>query len=232
MIPKDLIWGALGMLLTIMVLSYLIGDNLFFRFAASLFVGVTAGYISVVVLQQIFWPYLIEPLLFGAWVERLWIVPPFLLAGLLIISQFSRTIRFGKIPLAFLAGLTAAIVIGGSVFGLIIPQLKVITAAFSPASWNPNLPVQPWVHIVEAVMMFIGVVGALSYFHFGRQKHEDQSKTTVPSGFVSILKSIGEVFIGLALGTIFAGLFSSALLALIDRILFIGQFIIRLKGGS
>jgi len=44
--------------------------------------------------------------------------------------------------------------------------------------------------------------------------------------------SISEVFIGLALGTVFAGVFSSALLALIDRLLFIGEFIAQLKGGS
>jgi predicted membrane protein len=39
----DLIWGIIGFLLSILVFSYLIGDNPLFRFAIHLFIGVSAG---------------------------------------------------------------------------------------------------------------------------------------------------------------------------------------------
>jgi hypothetical protein len=45
------------------------------------------------------------------------------------------------------------------------------------------------------------------------------------------LSKIGQIFIGITLGAVFAGVFSSALLALIDRILIMGQFITNLIGS-
>lgn len=232
MIPSDLVWGALGLLVTVMILSYLIGDNLFFRLAVHLFIGVTAGFLAVLTLKQILWPYLYQPILFGTWVERLWVLIPLLLCLLLIISQFPRFVGLGRTPLAFLAGLTAALVIGGSVFGTIIPQLKTITAGFERATWLESATAHPLIKIIEAVIMLIGTVSALSYFHFGRQRVDSTQDKDAPSRVILWWASISEVFIGLALGTVFAGVFSSALLALIDRLLFIGEFIAQLKGGS
>ena len=59
---------------------------------------------------------------------------------------------------------------------------------------------------------------------------DDEASTQRPGIFEGISK-IGQVFIGITLGAVFAGIFSSALTALIDRILFIGQFIAQLIGG-
>ena len=232
MIPSDLVWGAIGLLLTVMIFSYLIGDNLFFRLAAYLFVGVTAGFLAQLILKQIVWPYMLQPLLFGSWIERLWMLIPLGLAILLVISQFTRFNGLGRIPLAFLAGLAAAIIIGGSVFGTLIPQLKAVSGGFEPNLWKQDGSGQPWMKILEASVMLIGVICTLSYFHFGRTQINNNSGSVSGSGVISTLASVGEVFIGLALGTVFAGLFSSALAALIDRLLFIGGFIVRLRGGG
>jgi len=228
----ELIWGVVGLLLTVMILSYLIGDNFFFRMAANLLVGVTAGFLTVLIATQVLWPYLIEPLLNGSPDQQLWALVPLALSLLLMISQFPKLTRFGRVPLAFLAGLTAAIVIGGAVFGTMIPQLRAVVLGFDPAGWYAG-PGQPWMRIVEAGLMLVGVIGTLSYFHFGRsaQKHTDTAGESRPRLFEALSK-VGKVFIGIALGAVFAGIFSSALLAMIDRILFIGEWIIRLTGGS
>jgi hypothetical protein len=45
------------------------------------------------------------------------------------------------------------------------------------------------------------------------------------------LSKIGEVLLGITLGTVFAGIFSTALLALIDRIAALGDVIGQLLGG-
>ena len=228
---NELIWGATGLVLTVMILSYLVGDNFLFRLAAYLFVGVTAGFLTVLIVNQILWPHLIQPLIFGSWEGRLWAFIPLVLVLLLTISQFSRFAGVGRIPLAFLAGVTAAIVIGGAVFGTMIPQIRSVVNAFDPAGWYAT-PGLPWLRIVEAALMLIGVVGTLSYFHFGRrrQKAEDHSETARPRVFDAMAK-VGEVFIGIALGAVFTGIFSTALLAMIDRLVFIGEFVTRLLGG-
>lgn len=228
----ELIWSVVGLLLTIMVLSYLIGDNLFFRLATSLFVGVTAGLLTLLIINQIVWPYLLQPLITGSWIARLWVLVPLILGILLVTSQFPRLSGTGRVPLAFLAGLTAAIAIGGAVFGTIIPQMRAVVAAFDPLAWY-QVPDYSWLRILDAVVMLIGVVGTLSYFYFGRSRRQaaDVPGNTRPRTF-EVLGKLGEVFIGIALGAVFAGIFSTALLAMIDRILFISQFVTRLWGGS
>lgn len=232
MMMSELIWGVVGLLLTVMVLSYLIGDNFLFRLAVYIFIGVTTGFLSVLIIRQILWPYLMAPLISGSGVEMLWVLIPLGLAILLLMSQFTRFVDVGRIPLAFLAGLTAAIAIGGAVFGTMIPQIRAVVEGFDPVGWYQT-PGHPWLRILESVVMLIGVVGTLSYFHFGRRRldnHEMQAKAR--PWIFEVLGKVGQVFIGIALGAVFAGIFSTALLALIDRLMFIGQFASRLLGGG
>ncbi len=228
---NDFVWALVGFLLTVMTLSYLIGDNFFFRLASSLFVGLTAGYLAVLIINGILMPYLWFPLVSGGLTTRLWTLVPVILIGLLGVSQFPRFSRLGKIPLAFLAGLVAALTVGGAVFGTIIPQTRAVIAGFDLQTWQGaggNLA-----RFAEAVIMLLGTVTTLSYFHFGRRKaskpgQEANQRPKVIEG----LGKVGQVFIGITLGAIFAGVFSTALLALISRIAFIGQFIFRWIGGN
>jgi hypothetical protein len=225
----DFAWGLAGFLLTVMIFSYLIGDNLFFRLASALFVGLTAGYLSLLVIHYILGAYLWTPLVSGTWATRLWTLVPLVLIVLLGLSQFARFSKLGSIPLAFLAGVISAVTIGGAVFGTLIPQSTALIIPFDLDTWRgPG----NWLKGVDALTMLLGAVATLSYFHFGRRKpdHPREAANQRPKG-VEVLSKVGQVFIGISLGAIFAGVFSSALLALINRIAFIGQFITQWIGG-
>ena len=225
----DFVWGLIGFLLTVMVLSYLIGDNFFFRLAASLFVGLTAGYLAVLIIQQILGPYFWEPLVSGSWTTRVWTLIPLILMVFLGLSQFSRFSELAKIPLAFLAGLIAAVTVGGAVFGTLLPQLRGLIDPFDLESWQGA---GGWIQGADALIMLLGAVATLSYFHFGRKKPDyPGDETNQRPKVVEALSKVGQVFIGITLGAIFAGVFSSALLALISRIAFIGRFVARWLGG-
>ncbi|MFW5713524.1 MAG: hypothetical protein ACOCYU_02515 [Brevefilum sp.] len=229
---SEFVWGLVGFLLTVMILSYLIGDNFFFRLASSLFIGVTAGYLAVLVINDILGPYIWMPLVGGSWAERLWIAVPLILIALLGLSQLPRFSRLGTLPLAFLAGLVAALTIGGAVFGTIIPQADAIVNSFDLARWRVD-DRRSWIQGVDAVIMLIGTLTTLSYFHFGRRKpHHPQEETNQRPKALESLSAVGQVFIGVTLGAVFAGVFSSALLALINQMAFVGQFIARWIGGS
>ncbi len=52
----DLVTGIFSFLLTLMILSYLIGDNPAFRVAVYIFVGVSAGYVAAVAWWQVLYP--------------------------------------------------------------------------------------------------------------------------------------------------------------------------------
>ena len=64
-IPPDLIAGVFSFLFTLLIFSYLIGDNPLFRIAVYIFVGVSSGYIAAVAWWQVIWPRLFYPLMFG-----------------------------------------------------------------------------------------------------------------------------------------------------------------------
>lgn len=229
---SEIIWGAVGFLLTVMVLSYLIGDNFFFRLAGHLFIGLTAGYLVVVIIKQIFWPRLVIPIASGTWIECLWLIIPLALIALLILSQFPRFQKLGIVPLAFLIGLTAALAIGGAVFGTLIPQSQIVIDAFDPDIWYAVPEAAGW-RIADGVVMLLGVAGTLSFFHFGRKwKTKGMQKETRRPWLFEMLSKVGQVFIGVTLGALFAGVFTSALLALISRLFFLGDFITHLFGGG
>ena len=229
---NELIWSLVGLLLTVMVLSYLIGDNAFFRLASALFIGLTAGFVAVRIFKDILGPYLWLPLMAGTWSERLLALVPLILISLLVLSQIPRFAHWGSFPLAFLAGLAAALAIGGAVFGTLLPQARAVIDAFGLDAWQ-QADRSAWAPALEAVIMLIGTLATLSYFHFGRRKkqplpEETQQRPVILEG----LSKLGEVFIGIALGAVFAGVFSTALLALNNRMVVISQVIARLLGGN
>ncbi len=226
----DLAWGWVGFLLTLMVLSYILGDNFLFRLAAALFVGLSAGYLAVLIIQDVLGPYLWEPLVSGTWTTRMWSMIPVILIGLLGLSQVSRFARLGSIPLAFLAGLIAAVTVGGAVFGTLIPQSSTLIQRFNLETWrSPG----GWLQGVDALLMLFGAAATLSYFHFGRRKPASPAdQTNQRPKVIEALSKAGQVFIGVTLGAIFAGVFSSALFALINQIGLMGQFLARWIGGN
>jgi hypothetical protein len=65
-----------------------------------------------------------------------------------------------------------------------------------------------------------GVTTTLVYFHFGARTTRDGSARRF--GFIEFLAFIGSIFLAITLGVLFAGVYSAALTALIDRFHFFG----------
>jgi hypothetical protein len=213
----DLVTGGISFLLTLVVLSYLIGDNPAFRVAIYIFIGVSAGYAAAVAWHQVLYPRLIVPMLSGSFAERLLMVVPLVL-GLLLLTKLSpRTARLGTPPMAFLVGVGAAVAIGGAVMGTLFPQTRASMNAFDLTGAG-----QYWLErLSEGAVMLVGTVTTLVYFHYG-------AKAT-PSGpqrpkLVSLLGWVGQVFIAVTFGVLFAGVFVAAMTALIERLNFLITF--------
>ena len=128
----NLITGGISFLLTLMVLSYLIGDNPVFRVAVYIFIGVSAGYVAVVAWHQVLYPRLIVPLLAGSMADRLLALIPLVLGLLFLFKLSPRTARLGNPSMAFLVGVGAAVAIGGAVLGTLFPQTRASMNALQP----------------------------------------------------------------------------------------------------
>lgn len=227
-ISLDLITGAISLIFTILIFSYLIGDNPLFRIAVYLFVGVSAGYVAAIAIWQVLIPRLVYPIMFGSTNEKIFAAIP-LLGGLFILMKVSsRLAGAARMTMAYLVGAGAAVTIVGAVVGTLIPQ-----AAASINTFDLNAAVAAGIGKGEALgngmVILVGTVLTLVYFHFGAKPKADGSMRR--AGLIEILAWLGRIFIGITLGAIFAGVYAAALTALIERIASIINFINTLLGS-
>ena len=221
MISIDLLLGVVGFVLTLMVFSYIFGDNVFFRVALTILVGVSAGFTTAVMISKVLIPLLINPLGSAVGWGWVWATVPLLLTILVALMLVPRLSHMGKVPLAFLAGVFAALTVFGVVRGTIAPQLLAITNQFSPQLLQ-DVGQPDWGRIVWAVMVLLGVIAVMvSFQQFTRKGNHG---TTHPSLFDGI-NSIGQIFIGITLGAVFVTVFSTGLIALISRMTWLMNFV-------
>jgi hypothetical protein len=208
----------LGFLFTIMILSYVFGDNPFFRFAIHVFIGVAAGFALVVVFYNIFWNQLLLPLIEAPGQSLLLLVPLLLGLLLLITKGFRRFSPVGSPIVAFMVGAGVAAAIGGAILGTLFPQ--VWAAAGGLDVMVAQQTGQPaGLYLLNGLLMLAGTITTLAYFHFGARTLPDGS--IARNRVIDALGKIGQGFIAITLGVLFSGVFSAALAALIERLNFI-----------
>lgn len=221
MSPSELFTLIIGVALTVMVFSYILGDRLFFGIATHILIGVSAGFLALVVIQKIILPYLVKPLANVTDPGLLLALVPLALSILVVLMLFRRGTQAGAIPLAFLGGVLAALAIIGVTRGTLAPQILSMIGRFEPGKLMHEAQPQ-WSAIVEALMILLGVISVLFAFH-----HRGQAKAgeVVRPIFLQGIGSIGQIFIGITFGALFVGLFSTALIALINSLSDIIYFI-------
>lgn len=223
----DLIGVTLGFILTLMIFSYIFGDNVLFRIAISIFVGVSAGYAAVVAFYNVIWPRMLQPLIFGEQSDRLFVVFPVLLGVLLLFKASPRLTKIGNPAIAYLVGVGVATIIGGAVAGTIFPQVQASINVFDEGAYLGDSGVLGQLFIGSVIL--VGTLSTLIYFHFGvRQK--DQQIPSRPRPIEWIAKT-GQVFIAITFGTLFAGVYAAALTAFIERLNFIIDYLFSVIPG-
>lgn len=213
--------------LTLITLSYAIGDNPVFRVALYAFIGVAAGYAGAVAVQDVILPQLVYPLVdlaIGA--PQISLVDlgfRVLLSGLLLAKLSPRTARLGNPVTALLAGVGAALAVGGAAQGTLVPQIAGTATIFDVASFEDFLQGGYYGDSIQVIfqgmLVLLATVGTLAYFHFGaraRGKQEPERNIVV-----DLLAWIGSVFIAISLATLFAGVLLSSLGALTERLAFL-----------
>jgi len=216
----ELISALVGFLLTLMIFSYLIGDNPLFRIASYLFVGVASGYAATVTVHYVLLPRLnsfqtndINQLILG-------IIP--LLLGVSLLAKLSPRISWiGNFAMAILVGVGAAAAVGGGLIGTLIPQVRASIDAFDLSSAGGGLGIVQ--RFAEGVVMFLGTVLTLASFHFSAGRAPDG--TPKRNALLAGIAWLGRIFIAITLGVLFAGVYMSALTAMIERLSFIINFL-------
>jgi hypothetical protein len=211
------ILGALvGFILTLLVFSYIFGDNALFRFAVHVFVGVAAAYMAAVAIYSVLWPRLLSPVLFGLPVDRLIALVPLVLSALLLTKASPRLGGWGSLVLAFLAGVGAATAVGGAILGTLIPQLQASLNLLDTQAIVTSGKSLGW-ELFNGAIILLGTVLTLAYFHFNVRSPRPL--------WAQGLAFLGKVMIAIALGVAFAGVYAAALTALVERLDALVKFI-------
>src|SRR5512133_761653 len=209
-LPIDLITGSLSFLFTLLILSYVVGDNPAFRTAVHAFVGVSTGYIAISVFRLVILDKLFMPLVNGTINERIFLAFPLILGLFLMGKILSGTEWIGRPVVAFLVGVGTAAAIGGAILGTIFPQVLATGGMFSLRPGG-NLVL----NLATGVFRLVGTITTLAYFQFTViGKNTSTGKRGWFTGFLALL---GQVFIVIALGAIFAGVLAASLTAFVDR---------------
>jgi hypothetical protein len=209
-IQVELISGVLSFLFTLLILSYVIGDNPAFRTAVHAFVGVSTGYIAISVFRLVIVDKLFMPLVNGTMNERIFLAFPLVLGLFLMGKMLSGAEWIGRPVVAFLVGVGTAAAIGGAILGTIFPQVLATGGMFNLRAGG-NLVL----NLATGAFVLVGTITTLAYFQFTViGKNTSTGKRGWFTGFLALL---GQVFIVIALGAIFAGVLAASLTAFVDR---------------
>lgn len=214
----DLLLGLVGLLLSLMVYSFLAGEKIYFRLALVILAALSSAYAAAVLISKVILPFFAQG--FSAARSIIPALLGFILILPLLTVMFKFRSRSSQLSLAVLGGSLASLTILGTVRGTLLPQALAIVDSFSlqnlAAGGDPS-----WTHIVEALAMLVGVVSVL--FLFQHQQLE-KNRQLPANAFLLALSKIGQVFVGIVFGALFVGMYSSALRALIANLSSIKAF--------
>lgn len=204
-------------LLTLMVFSYILGDNVLFKLATHIFVGVAVGYALIVIWRQVFIPALTTNGIGQALVIIILCILLFLKSRP---HQNRLTSALGSIGLAFVLGVGAALAISGGLLGTLLPQTgSMLNISLNPGDYPDTDTEVGLVRWLNSIIILLGTLGTLFYFTF----------TVRPAGLlggvqewaVRFLSGMGRLMIIFTMGVLFANTVSSRVALLISRLQFL-----------
>ncbi len=198
--------NIIAVVLTVMVLSRILGDHPVFRVAQYLFVGVSLGLAFVIAYHQVLAPAVASLATGGDTQLVLYGVP--LALGVLLLPRIAPRQRLSwlaNIPLAIVFGVGTALAVGGALAGTLVPQILDTARPL-----NGSIA-----EIVGVVVLAIGTVVTLSAFYYTVPR-EGRRGQAVRTAAVA-----GHWLLMVAFGFFFASAVQTYMSALIERLQFI-----------
>lgn len=196
------IWVWVNAFLTLCILSFLYKDNPFFRFAESLFAGMSLGYYIGIVTVQTLQPNLIAPLKesFTANYNYLLLIP-MALGIMLYFRYIARVAWVARIALAVYIGYYVGVLMMQKLHGQVLPQTRdtimPVTTGGIDALWN--------------ILVIVGVFSVLIYFYFSIEH----------KGIVGKLSRVGIWFLMISFGASFGYTIMARISLLMGRFSFL-----------
>jgi hypothetical protein len=188
--------------LTLCLMSFLYKDNRFFRFAESVFAGVSLGYYVGQEASQTIRPNLIDPLRHDFAHNWDLIIP--LLIGLNLYTRYiPKTNWWARWSLAIYVGYYVGVNMVQKLHGEVLPQMA---STIVPFTMNNG-----WLGLINSIILFAGVLSVLVYFFFSVEH----------KGAVGGVSKLGIYFLMLGFGAAFGYTVMGRISLLIGRFNFL-----------
>ena len=224
----ELAGTLVAVVLTLCVFSYLLGDNVLYRLAEHIFVGVAVGYAVVVAFHAVLAAKLLIPLSKalgeGDSNQVLFLAIPLVLGLLLLTKPFKSISWLGSLSVAFLLGVGAALAIAGALLGTLLPQADATADLVNYVEdYGPGLG------LFSGIVALVGTIGVLLHFYFSAG--QEGRLAGLRAGLVRVWGGLGRWFVLVAFGAILATTFVSRLSLLAGRVQFLLDSVRGLLGG-
>lgn len=196
-----------GAVLTVMIFSYLLGDNVLYRIAMHLFVGTIIGYSFGIVLREALGKMVLAQLRSNPMV----VIPVVIGLALFFFKSVPRLAHIGNYPLALLIGVGVAVALSGALQGTLAPQVSATGAALR---YDPAHPLG----LLEGAFVVAGTVCTLMAFSFTFTAQKRRGLAGLWGDLVGLAAGIGRWFLVCAFGVAFAGALTASLSIFIGRI--------------
>lgn len=204
---------VLAVILTIMVYTYLIGDNIAFRLAEHILVGVSVGWATVQVVFNLIIPA-IERIRDARNVsDYIAYLIPFILGVIFLFRPLRGARPLTNLIIALVIGTVSALALAGAIAGTLLPQIGATMLPLTQGSVTD---------IIGGIFLVAGTVLSLWYFQFTVRKSPQAQAGAGSTGALSRnARLLGRWTIMLAFGAVFASVFLTYFAALLDRVLFL-----------
>ena len=194
------IW--LAAFLTLCLMSFLYKDNRFFRFAESVFAGISLGYYVGQEASQTIRPNLIEPLR-NDFAHNWDLIIPLLIGLNLYTRYIPKTAWWARMSLAIYVGYYVGVNMVQKLHGEVLPQMASTIVPFSIDGG--------WLGLLNSAILFVGVLSVLVYFFFSVEH----------KGAVGGISKLGVYFLMLGFGAAFGYTVMGRISLLIGRFNFL-----------
>jgi hypothetical protein len=200
---NELIGLAIGLTLTLFIYSYIfIGDQIPYKLAIHILVGVSAAYALVIVVREVILP-IVEQLRQDPSQTELtyWLIPAFFVI-LLLMRRLKVVNWLGNNTLALLTGVGAAVALVGALTGTLWPQ--VTTAQADNRFWG-------------IIIAFFTICTLLTFQFTTFRSRIDKWEQ---AGWRRLLNTIGRIVLTITFGALFANVLGTSFILLADRLSF------------
>lgn len=191
----------IGLILTLFIYSYLLGDNPLYRIAIHILVGVSAAFAAVVAFQRVLLPVFQEMQQNPGSPEAIYWFVPVLLALLLLLRRAPRVSWLSNITLGVLMTVGAAVAVVGALRGTLWPQISTFQVS----------------NAINGLVIALLTIAVLLAFQFTALRTRSRTVWEA-SRWQRSVSTVGRVVLTITFGALFAAVLSTSLILLANRL--------------